>query len=328
MLPGPLSRGRAHVEILESRSRLSTLVALSEPRKLPTSGWPPCTRASGIPYGQPARVHDWCFREQTLGEAITTLLRYHQTLPLTASFGPGTTSSSDGMRFGSSASVLGARHLPRYFGVRRGLSVYSHVSDQGPQFALAVINCQLREATFALDGVLHQDVYRIEEHYTDTHGYTDLIFGLCEVLGVRFAPRPRDLPDQVIYRAKRGVDYGSLAPVLRRGIRDELVIEHWDKINRVAASLHDGLVAPSLVVASCSPSAGRTRSSRRCRSSAACPRPATSFPMWTTPFSAAGCWWASTSRSGCTPWPGPSASAGREGSPIVTQRPSSAGPRP
>ncbi len=119
-----------------------------------------------------------------------------------------------------------------------------------PEEALgAVINCQLREATFALDGVLHQDVYRIEEHYTDTHGYTDLIFGLCEVLGVRFAPRLRDLPDQVIYRAKRGVDYGSLAPVLRRGIRDELVIEHWDKINRVAASLHDGLVAPSLVVA-------------------------------------------------------------------------------
>jgi len=146
------------------------------------------SRASGIPHGQLVRVHDWCFREETLREAITTLVRYHQTLPLTASFGPGTTSSSDGMRFGSSASVLGARHLPRYFGVRRGLSVYSHVSDQGPQFALAVINCQLREATFALDGVLHQDVYRIEEHYTDTHGYTDLIFGLCEVLACGSPP--------------------------------------------------------------------------------------------------------------------------------------------
>jgi len=212
-------------------------------------GLPTMSRASGIPHGQLVRVHDWCFREETLREAITTLVRYHQTLPLTASFGPGTTSSSDGMRFGSSASVLGARHLPRYFGVRRGLSVYSHVSDQGPQFSVAVINCQLREATFALDGVLHQDVYRIEEHYTDTHGYTDLIFGLCEVLGVRFTPRLRDLPDQVIYRAKKGVDYGALAMVLRRGIRDELVIEHWDEINRVAASMHDGLVVPSLVVA-------------------------------------------------------------------------------
>ncbi len=121
------------------------------------------SRASGIPYGQPARVHDWCFREQTLGEAITTLLRYHQTLPLTASFGPGTTSPSDGMRFGASASVLGARHLPRYFGVHRGLSVYSHVSDQGPQLSVAVINCQLREATFVLDGLAHQESYPIAE---------------------------------------------------------------------------------------------------------------------------------------------------------------------
>jgi TnpA family transposase len=207
------------------------------------------SRASGIPYGQLVRVHDWCFREETLRQAITTLLRYHQALPLTASFGPGTTSSSDGMRFGASASVLGARHLPRYFGARRGLSVYSHVSDQGPQFALAVINCQLREATFALDGVLHQEVYPIEEHYSDTHGYTDLVFGLCEVLGVRFAPRLRDLPDQVIYRANKGADYRGLAPVLRRAIRDGLIVEHWDQINRVAASMHDGLVAPSLVVA-------------------------------------------------------------------------------
>jgi TnpA family transposase len=207
------------------------------------------SRASGIPHGQLVRVHDWCFRDETLHQAITTLVRYHQALPLTASFGPGTTSSSDGTRYGVSASVLGARHLPRYFGVRRGLSVYSHVSDQGPQFALAVINCQLREATFALDGVVHQDLYRIDEHYTDTHGYTDLIFGLCEVLGVRFAPRLRDLPDQVIYRAKNGVDYRALAPVLRRTVRDGLIIDHWDDINRVAASMHDGLVAPSLVVA-------------------------------------------------------------------------------
>jgi TnpA family transposase len=60
---------------------------------------------------------------------------------------------------------------------------------------------------------------------------------LCEVLGVRFAPLLRDLPDQVIYRARRGSDYGVLSPVLRRGIREELIFEHWDDINRVAASL-------------------------------------------------------------------------------------------
>jgi len=39
-----------------------------------------------------------------------------------------------------------------------------------------------------MDGVLYQDAYRIEEHYSDTHGYTDLVFGLCEALGLGFAP--------------------------------------------------------------------------------------------------------------------------------------------
>jgi TnpA family transposase len=46
-----------------------------------------------------------------------------------------------------------------------------------------------------------------------------------------------------------GVDQGVLAPVLRRGIPEEPVIEHWEEINRVAASLDDGLVASSLLVA-------------------------------------------------------------------------------
>jgi TnpA family transposase len=112
-----------------------------------------------------------------------------------------------------------------------------------------VINCQLREATFVLDGLLHQETYRIQEHYVDTHGYTDLLWGLCEVLGVGFAPRLRDLPDQMIYRARRGTDYGELTPVLRRGVRDDLIVKQWDEINRVAASLKDGLVTPSLLVA-------------------------------------------------------------------------------
>ncbi len=53
-----------------------------------------------------------------------------------------------------------------------------------------------------------------------------------------------------IYRASRGTDYyGALTPVLRRGVRDDLIVEQWDEINRVAASLKDGLVTPSLLVA-------------------------------------------------------------------------------
>jgi hypothetical protein len=39
------------------------------------------------------------------------------------------------------------------------------------------------------------------------------------------------LPDQVIYRAKRGTDYGLLNPVLRRSVRADLIVGQWDEIN-------------------------------------------------------------------------------------------------
>lgn len=205
-------------------------------------------RGSGIPYGQLVRVYDWHFREETLRQAITRLIHYHRTLPLTQRFGCGTTSSSDGVRFGVAAAALNARHHPRYFGMRRGVTVYGHVSDQGSQFWINVVNCLLRESTYVLDGLVYQDALPIREHYTDTHGYTDLIFGLFELLGYRFAPRLRDLPDQVLYRVNKDADYGPLDPVVRNAVHTDLIARYWEDLNRLAASLKDGRVLPSLIV--------------------------------------------------------------------------------
>jgi TnpA family transposase len=204
--------------------------------------------SSGIPLHELEAVYDWYFREETLRAAIHHLITYHGTLPLTPLFGDGKTSSSDGIRFGMAASDLGGRHNPRHFGRRRGLTLYNHVNNRGEQYWIDVVNCTMREATYVLDGLLYQDVPEIKEHYTDTHGYTDLIFGLFTLLGFRFAPRFRDLPDQTLYRARKGADYGILAPTLKKDIRDQLIVEHWDDLNRIAASLKDGLIRPSILV--------------------------------------------------------------------------------
>src|SRR6266568_1193587 len=77
---------------------------------------------------------------------------------------------------------------------------------------------------------------------------TDLIFGLFTLLGFRFAPRLRDLSDQTLYRARKGVDYGVITPTLKKDIKVHLIIEHWDDLNRIAASLKDGLIRPSLLI--------------------------------------------------------------------------------
>ena len=40
----------------------------------------------------------------------------------------------------------------------------------------------MREATYVLDGLLYQDAPEIKEHYTDTHGYTDLFLDCSHCL--------------------------------------------------------------------------------------------------------------------------------------------------
>jgi TnpA family transposase len=53
------------------------------------------------------------------------------------------------------------------------------VSDQFSAFSSRAISCSPREAIFVLDGLLENDtLLRPREHYTDTHGFTEQLFGL------------------------------------------------------------------------------------------------------------------------------------------------------
>ena len=73
-------------------------------------------------------------------------------------------------------------------------------SDEYAPFHTKVINVSVRDATHVLDGLLYQQSdLGIEEHYTDTTGFTDHVFALCHLLGFRFAPRIRDLADKRLY---------------------------------------------------------------------------------------------------------------------------------
>src|SRR5260370_20868268 len=87
------------------------------------------------------------------------------------------------------AANRNARHNRRFFGMRRGVTLYNHVNNRGEQYWVDIVNCTMREATYVLDGLLYQDAPEIKEHYTDTAGYTDLIFVLFTLLGFRCAPR-------------------------------------------------------------------------------------------------------------------------------------------
>lgn len=82
---------------------------------------------------------------------------------------------------------------------------YTHISDQYAPFSTKVVNVGVRDSTYVLDGLLyHESDLRIEEHYTDTAGFTDHVFGLMHLLGFRFAPRIRD-PATPSYSSQRAM---------------------------------------------------------------------------------------------------------------------------
>ena len=70
---------------------------------------------------------------------------------------------------------------------------------------------------FVLDGLLYNESeLEIEEHYTDTHGYTEINFAAFAMLGLRFCPRIRGVQHQRIYRIDPNCDYGSLTSLISR----------------------------------------------------------------------------------------------------------------
>ena|SRR5260370_18966359 len=59
--------------------------------------------------------------------------------------------------------------------------------DRGARVPVLIISCSLREALYVLDGLLESNtILRLGEHYTDTHGFTEHVFGLCYLLGYSF----------------------------------------------------------------------------------------------------------------------------------------------
>ena len=206
--------------------------------------------AEGISVDMLQHVSRWFLREDTINAANAVLVNFHHQLPISRIWGEGIASSSDGQRFGIQQSSLLASYYPRYFGYYdRAVAVYTHTSDQYSVFGTRIISCSPREALYVLDGLLENNtILRLREHYTDTHGFTEHVFGLCYLLGYSFMPRLRDLADQHLYKMDRRADHGCLNPLFHGVADTDLIREQWDFLVRVAASLKNRTAPANVIV--------------------------------------------------------------------------------
>lgn len=204
----------------------------------------------GITVDELSHVSRWFIRESTIKAANAVIVDYHHRMRLSKTWGDGTSSSSDGQRFGVQQSSLLATFYPRYFGhYDRAVTVYTHTSDQYSVFHTDVISCAAREAVFVLDGLLENStLLRPQAHFTDTHGYTEHLFALCYLLGFSFMPRIKDLSSQQIYKIGTDLDCCTDFKEIFSGRIDlALIEEQWDSIVRIAASLK-GKTAPAHLI--------------------------------------------------------------------------------
>ena len=207
-------------------------------------------RASDLSYDQIAHASAWYLRDETLTAAIDAVINYHHQLPAAKQWGDGTFSSSDGQRFPVAVKAANSGALPRYFGFGKGISVLTSVSDHYATFGTKVIPAGAREGIYALDEIFalrdRDTSLEIDEHTTDTAGFTDLLFGVYDLVGLKFSPRIRNVADQRLWHLNPTAFADT--PLSGHRANQTLIEEHWDDLLRVGASIHSGTVLPSLLL--------------------------------------------------------------------------------
>ncbi len=205
----------------------------------------------GLAYHHLVNIAEWHVSDDGYANARAAIVDAHHAHPMAAVWGDGTTSSSDGQYFrtggtGSWAGDVNARH-----GNEAGAVMYTHVSSGYGPFHTTVFSAAVSEAPYVLDGLMHhyhRTSLRIKEHYTDSAGATDAVFGLSHLLGFRFAPRIKDLAERKFYVFERSDKHAVLDPLVGGLIDTAIIIEQWPALLRLAASIRAGTVAPSIIL--------------------------------------------------------------------------------
>ena len=205
----------------------------------------------GLGYHHLVNVAQWHISDDNYVAARAAIVNAHHRHPMAAIWDDGTTSSSDGQYFRAGGRAGAGGSVNAKYGIDPGAVLYTHVSGHYGPFHTRVISATMSEAPYVLDGLhhhAHQTDLRIVEHYTDTAGATDHVFGLCHLLGYRFAPRIKDLKDRKLYTVEKPGTWPLLEPLIGDTVETAAILGQWTELMRLKASIEAGAVVPSVIL--------------------------------------------------------------------------------
>ena len=199
----------------------------------------------------------WFCSKKNIDEANRKIINLINNLPLSGIYPENREklhTSSDGQKYDVTIPSLHASHSPKYFGTGKGVSVYSFIDEKDRLFYNTVISASERESNYLLDGLFNNEDVTSDTHSTDTHGYSETIFGICYLLDIQFTPRIKNYQDQLLYtfKEKSRKMYENQAykilPAKNCHINEDIITEQWDQILRLLCTIKLKETLPSNIL--------------------------------------------------------------------------------
>jgi TnpA family transposase len=196
----------------------------------------------GVSYDQIGHITDWQLTEDAQRSVLALVVNAITNLDISKQWGEGKTSSSDAQRYAYSRRTLQQTYSTKFRDF--ALEFYTFVADNyAPYFSLP-IECTDRDSPYVMDGLLYNESdLVIEEHYVDSHGYTEINYAGFAMIGKKLSPRIRGVQHQRLYRIDETKDYGCLTSLISgkdKLIRMGWIEEQWDRMGHFYASLASG----------------------------------------------------------------------------------------
>lgn len=202
--------------------------------------------SKGINDNELSNTLNWYFNLDNIQSANNKILSFVNQLDLPNIFRKSKDqnhTSSDGQKYALEVDSITGNYSYKYFGKGKGVSVYSFIDERHLLFYSTVISSAEREAGYVIDGLMSNEVIKSDIHSTDTHGYSEIIFGITHLLGYSFAPRIKDFKEKNLYcfdsKTKKEYEKNNyrILPNGKNYINVKVIEENWDDVLRFITTI-------------------------------------------------------------------------------------------
>jgi TnpA family transposase len=187
-----------------------------------------------------------------LRAANDSVVAFQQKQPIVALWSDGTRASADMMALDATRHLGTARTDPR----RRTMStgIYTHVLGSYPIIYDQPIVLMTRQGGPAVEGVeqynsTSEDRIKVQLLAVDTHGYTYAAMAVAKMLKFDLCPQLAGLPECKLWLPKGMEIPDALEKVAFANINEKAIVDGWDDMLRLVASIMTGRVSVSWALA-------------------------------------------------------------------------------